>query len=421
MVNVVCAILFLIFTFFYIFSYQADILIFSQYIWSGGIRHLDPIVWALLLTLMLWMVQLGQKAMFRLPVMFSSVTYFPSLMLLGVITTMEPNDEGIMSVGHWWWISAVMLLAYGVGIKLFAEMASVEKLITNKSLLSRVSWMNIGILLLLMLMTCGIGNSDELFHLKLKTERLINDRRFAKAVECNEWFNEADSSLTMLRILSLSETGQLPEKAFSYTLVGGSKAMLPQVDKSVTCAYGNYDVLWRHLGGVRRDPEMGVSRFLKILIKDKMAKPAVEDYLLMSYLLDRDIDGFANEVQNYYDFRTEEEKAAFLEQVEKQRKKLAKTIDEKAAKDSIPDVVFTPMGKVKKELSQLPNHYKEALVLYTSYHPNGVVSYHDVILDADFDDFMKLCQTRYKTKAEHEYAIKDAYSGTYWMYFRQGK
>ena len=56
--RVMCAILFLVFTFSYLFYYQADILAVGQHVLSKGQTRYDRTIGALLITTVLYMVQL---------------------------------------------------------------------------------------------------------------------------------------------------------------------------------------------------------------------------------------------------------------------------------------------------------------------------------------------------------------------------
>ena len=59
MPRMTCAVLFLIFTFLYLYDYQADILAVTQHVLSHGQTNYNRLVGALLITVVLWMVQVG--------------------------------------------------------------------------------------------------------------------------------------------------------------------------------------------------------------------------------------------------------------------------------------------------------------------------------------------------------------------------
>jgi len=66
--------------------------------------------------------------------------------------------------------------------------------------------------------------------------------------------------------------------------------------------------------------------------------------------------------------------------------------------------------------SQLPRHYREALVLYCHLRGNPVVVYHDNVMDTDFQD-MQEQQRKYADKKARQVALSKNYVGTYWYYY----
>ena len=57
--RILCAVLFLSFTFVYLYFYQADILAVTQHVLSGGTTHYNRTIGSILITIVLWLVQLG--------------------------------------------------------------------------------------------------------------------------------------------------------------------------------------------------------------------------------------------------------------------------------------------------------------------------------------------------------------------------
>ena len=92
--------------------------------------------------------------------------------------------------------------------------------------------------------------------------------------------------------------------------------------------------------------------------------------LFRSYLIDRQIDDFAREIQRRY---------------------------------TITD--------------SLPKHYREALTLYTHLRSRPVVVYHDNVMDEDYDNLSEL-ERQYPDKTERKVKVEEHYRGTYWYYYR---
>lgn len=93
------------------------------------------------------------------------------------------------------------------------------------------------------------------------------------------------------------------------------------------------------------------------------------DYALCALLIDRDIDGFAREVTRWYEVN-----------------------------------------------DSLPQHYREALTLYTHLRSEPVVTYHNAVMDTDFDDLQAL-EHQYRNRHEASRPVYSQYKGTYWWYY----
>lgn len=417
-IRVACAIVFLIFVFCYVYFFQTDLLAYAQHVWSGGQTHWNAEIGATLFTVVLFIIYIGVDSLFRLPKRCSALSFFPSLMMLGAITSVNPrSDVAGMSVGVWTWVCCGLLVLYFFVARILSSYRPYETPLANNSLFSSVSWMNLGILSLLMLFTLFIGNSNRALHLQLKMERYIDQRQYSKVTSMKISKHDLTPSMIMLYAFALSKNGELAESFFEWPITGSSQLLLPNKDRGIQFSFCNYDNLWKHLGAVPRSEISDVKEFFKTLQRQKLAKVSIDDYLLISYLMDRNLDGFVKEIVHYYDFRTEEERLAAAQDIEKRRKKLAKVIGEKEASDSIRDVQVTPSGFIVKPLKYLPKHFREALVLYTHTRINRIVTYHDNVLDADYMDFLKVDRAKYSSAREHDNALSDAYSGTYWYYY----
>ena len=114
---------------------------------------------------------------------------------------------------------------------------------------------------------------------------LMKEKQYEKALEVGEKSLKTDSSLTMLRIACLNETGELGSRLFTYPLVGGSKAMMPD---SVTVK----TMMWKAPKWMQKPSAWMVKHHLKYRLP--------VDYQLCALLLDKQLDKFVAEVQKHY-------------------------------------------------------------------------------------------------------------------------
>lgn len=417
--KVVCAILFVSFVFIYIYCFQNNLLAFAQHVWSEGVTHYRPLISAIVLTGCCIILYLLISKLHRIKYYFYALTFAPSLMLLAALTSIEPRDGGIVFTINTV-LAFILFLAFSAVIFFLKPSYNRYEKATDLSIFSSVALTNYCILLILFLITCGVGNTERVLHERLKMERFIHNRMYMNAIESVS-AEHCDSSLTLLRAYALSKTGEMGEQLFEYRHIGGSKSLLPQADKSARFAFTNDSLFWHHLGGVPLEWKYKKSTpFFQALIRQKMAKKTVADYLLCSYLLDCDLDGFAKELVKYYDFRSEEEREAARKAVDKQREKLAKKIGEKAANDSIHyEVLHNPIGDKVKPIEELPKHYKEALTLYTHQKYVRTLTYKSSVIEADYEDYMSLLRNKTMPAAKKRSELKNNYGGTYWYYYEE--
>ena len=75
--QIACAIIFITFTYVYLAFYQADVLAVAQHVFSGGLTNYSYTLAPLLITLVLYLLQVGVYAVTRVKRRFHGLTYFP--------------------------------------------------------------------------------------------------------------------------------------------------------------------------------------------------------------------------------------------------------------------------------------------------------------------------------------------------------
>lgn len=362
----VCAVLFLVFTFLYLYDYQADILAVTQHVLSKGVTHYDRTVGAVLITLVLWGIQLGVYALSRLQGFFHALTYLPSLLLLGILTDVTPNLDHESYLGNWIWLFPLLMVVYAVVVWACRQL-DVIQLQDSKTSGIKQLWVSLLLMLVMCFTTCAIGSNDALFHYRMRMESLMMARRYPAAAQVGLREEKTDSSLTFLRIWNLSKSHKLGDRLFEYPLVGRSDAMLPN-GTSVKLMMMPETELYRDLGVVFVQ-KMRPIDYLVTLHKKRYATKTAHDWLLCAYLLDADLDGFVATLPIYY-----------------------------------------------KVDSLLPKHYREALTLYNHLRNQPKVTYKEAVLEADYEDFTKLRRT-YSDVRQRYSAVRDSYGKTYWFYY----
>ncbi|MBQ9650304.1 MAG: hypothetical protein IJV25_07760 [Prevotella sp.] len=367
-IRVMCAIVFVLFSFCWLYFFQADQLAMSQHVLSGGLTRYNPIWGALIITLVLMLLQLLVNSFAKLTKRSHALTYVPSMMLLALVTEVSQQIETNGAVSLWTWILPLFVLAvWGVCIWAARIIQDIES-DRDFSLFSRPMWINALLMALQIICVAWIANTNAVYHYRMQTETLLADGKYQKALEVGRYSHESDANLLMLRMYALARQNALGEKLFEYPITADVEQILPTSGRT-RMYYCAEDSLYRFLGGRPAEP-MSPMHFLDLLERrDSVASRQVADYKLCGLLIDRQIDRFAREISRYY------------------------ALDDR-----------------------LPKHYREALVLYTHLRSNPVVVYHHAVTDEDWRNLQEL-ESRYPDFTERKGRVEDQYRTTYWYYY----
>ena len=368
-IRVMCAIVFVLFSFCWLFFFQSDQLAMTQHVLSGGLTHYNALWGTLIIIAVLMLLQLIIYRIIRLNKRSHALTYVPSMMLLALVSEISRQIESGEGVSGWIWVLPVIALLVWAGVAAVAKLVQEIESDRDFSLFSRPMWINALLMALQIICVAWIGNTNAVYHYRMQTETLLADGKYQKALEVGKRSLESDANLLMLRMYALARENALGERLFEYPISANVEQILPTSGRT-RMYYCPEDSLWRFLGG-RPAEAMTPMHFLDLLERrDSIVPRQVIDYKLCGLLIDRQIDRFAREIGKYY------------------------KLDER-----------------------LPKHYREALVLYTHSRSNPVVTYHHAVTDEDWRNLLEL-ERRYPNPTERKGRVEDQYHGTYWYYYR---
>lgn len=370
-IRLMCAIVFLLFSVCWLFFFQAEVLAMTQHVLSGGVTKYSPILGTIIITIGLMALQLIIYSVIRLRQRTHALTYLPSMLILAILTNVSLQVDGDSIHTLSWWLYGLILviwLALVIVARLYQEVEEDESF----DLFSRPMWIN---MLLMALMIAGVawfGNTNAVFQYRMKAEYEMLKGDYDGALEIGKYSLESDENLMMIRMYALARKDSLGDCLFRYPISGNSEQILPTDSLSRVVMYP-VDSIYKFLGA-RPARKMSPVLFLEILQRrDSVPHKAVTDYLLCSYLIDRNLDRFASDIRKYYDVN-----------------------------DSLPN--------------SLPKHYREALTLYTHLRSRPVVVYHESVMDEDFANLKEL-EKQYPDFMERKGKVEDMYRGTYWYYY----
>ena len=176
--KVMCAVCFLLFSFLWLYEFQADVLAVAQHVLSHGVTQYNRTIGAILITIVLYILQRCIANVTKLSRRSYALTYFPSMLILAVVSDINPDIDQHFSLGAWIWVFPLLLLIWGVCVW-FARQAMSFGLDEgqNGTLFSaRKFWLNMLQMILMMLGVVLVGNSNAVFHYSAHAEvALMND------------------------------------------------------------------------------------------------------------------------------------------------------------------------------------------------------------------------------------------------------
>ena len=373
-IRLMCAIVFGVFSFCYLYFFQADVLAVAQHVLSNGMTRYDRLVGAVLITLTLQLLQLLVYAFLRLRHRSHAITYFPSMLMLAMVTDVSTDIDLHFSMGAWFWAFPLVMIVWLLVALLARALRDIEPTTEPAGLFSRAMWINMLMMGLMIIIVVSIGNTNAVFHYRMRAESALLEGDYQRALQQGRKSLETDADLQMIRMYALFRTGEMAEHLFEYPVADGSSAMLPVEGRSHFSMYP-VDSLYKHLGA-RPKGEMTTARYLELMQRrDTLDDRRIADYELCGLLLDKRIDDFVCALRRHY---TEGD-----------------TLD----------------------IDRLPKHYREAMTLYTHLRSKPVMVYHNSVMDEDWRNLQEL-EAQYPDPTERKGRVEEHYRGTYWYYFK---
>ena len=364
--TVVCGLLFSAFSFVYLYVLQVDLLHALHTCLSGGKTVFNAFWSAVIITLVLVLLRWGVNSLLGLKGVLRALSWFPSFLLLGVLTDVgyTVGSEGMN--GRWMWLLPLLLLVFFVG---GYALRRVYRLWFD--VMEPDAWLNafcsFVILLLFGYMTVSIGNTDIHLHHELAVHQAILDGDYEEARRIGAKVTDPNRALTALRGASLSREGTLGEYLFTCPQPYGADGLM--VDDAFTPILpATRDSLYAYWGTKPRTGESGVD-FFRRLCTDEVEGQVARDYYLSALLLDKQLERF-----------------------------------------------IQVLGKDEAVSDSLPKHYKEAVFLYGKLHPEQAYASSDAALETQWQAYEAL-QTELSGTVGEANRMRRKFGETYWWYY----
>ena len=366
-IAVASGLLFSAFSFTYLSVFQKDVMEALHYSLAQGKTVYAPWMSAVLITVVLLVLRWAVNALVGLKGPLKALSYFPSCLLLGVLTDVGHNvyhGGGISDT--WGWMLPLCLVLYGVLGWLLARAA---RLWLNPEMPD--IWVvnsNFMTLLMLCFMTIGIGNTNVHFHHELQVEEALRKQDYGRALLVAEKTMDPSRNLTALRAYAMSRQGTMGEDLFRYPQLYGAAGLLMGTSDEKALRL-NADSLSVYLGA---KPALGepALTFFRRICEEESGNYTTLDYYLSALLLEKKLDEFVRAFDELYTVR-----------------------------DSIP------------------YYYRQALFLDSKMHPSAVTDLADVALEELWVKYQEKQQELSGQRGEANYMRRE-FGDTYWWYYQ---
>ena len=299
-IAVASGLLFSAFSFVYLSVFQREMMEALHYSLAQGKTVYAPWTTAAVITVVLLILRWGINSWMGLKGPLKALSYFPSCLLLGVLTDVGHgvyHGDGIADV--WSWLLPLLLVLYGVlgwGIARFVQRwinpELNERIVINSNLLT---------LALLCLMTVCMGNTNIHFHQELKVEEALRKQDYEKARQVGKKSMDPSRNLTALRAYAMSREGTMGEYLFQYPQLYGAAGLLMGTSNDRALRL-NADSLYVYLGGC---PKLGepAMNFFERICQEETGNYTTMDYYLSALLLEKKLDLFVKRFDELYTVR----------------------------------------------------------------------------------------------------------------------
>lgn len=399
-----CAILFLLFTFAYLYFLQGEVLALEQHVFSDGVTSYSLLLGAIIIPIVLLLVEWLTAYLAKLPARFHAWSYLPSMALLAFICDIDAETLRQSDWHRWLWL-APLCAAVLVGLTgLFRELGREESdRPADRSKRASVLASNFCILFVLILVAASIPRTTAAYLYELKTERLVAEGRYEDALRVGQRSRETTRRLTELRMYALSQTDSLPERIFCYPQDYGEEGLLCVGDTSNHFYRIDAEDVCLSLGGMCGSNVRSTARYLQLLGK----------VLSLRYdsLAQVDTTGMADSLR--------QRQVLVLRNIYRQR---CRTLDYELCRL----LLRKDLADFSRELPRyralhadtlcgtgtenvrIPKAYREALVLVDS-------TLADTATLSSYRRYRSLCDTITDATARNNYAHR-RYGDTYWWY-----
>lgn len=363
-VALICATLFVAFSFTYISLYKAPLLeALYDHVATGKLDY-NPYIAATIITATLTILAIWLNRLMKFQREWTALAYLPSCILLAFITDINRGiytNEGDLLPWLFIFLSVALfnlLISFILRRILFAKIKDYN-LESN-----RLVWRNMVIFALMFMLTGLLSDGEKDFNYESAAYVEYKHGNIDAALNVAKDCSSASQELTASRAFYLALQNKMGDNLFNYPQHFASGGLLLPVQRTTPLSPDSiYAIL-----GIERKSKETVFECLQRNVRNDSVPSIVKDYYLCALLLEKRILQFKEELSHYYNI---------------------------------------------ENVDSLPTHYKEALLLY-NYVVNDGEQIVDTTLQHKFDAMRILSKQGYRMKKS---SADEELRRTYWWYY----
>lgn len=363
--RIICASLFAIFSFLYIYMLQGELLALVQDHLSQGKTTNNALATASIITLLLMIIQYLLAKVSKLHSRYEAFSYLPSCIILALIVKVDST----LSYSWVQWGVAMLVVAAVYMLVVWIDRNTTPQKRETKFLGLLIR--NLGVMVTLFIFTGWYGNSNPAQMMELAAWKYTHDGDYNKVLSVGQKSEDCNAGLTALRNLALAKTGQLGDKLFSYPQPYGSDGLMMKKTNMQTPKYGT-DEFYKILG-IQPNADENAATFYKRMLQETDSTYYYDLYVA-ALLLDKDIDTIV--------------------------------------------ALTTENGHPIESLSPAPVHIQEAWMMYNEQQPPAPIAFvPDNAVAQRYQEYLALRKANANNPTVMKNLCRRKFGNTYWYYY----
>ena len=295
-INIVCGVLFIVFSTVYLIYFQNDLIEAVHCSISKGNKDFNIIPAAIIIITILLIMRWGLNLLMKLRGNLSALAYLPSFLGLVTMTAFGRDLYTDCNSYIWWWLMPLLTVAFVIVVVAIRKAMRIKGQ-TAVELTNGLIW-NITLMLIMSIGTVCLGNTDRYMHNELRMENLIAKDNNAEALKVAGKSLKATRTMTALRMLAMTKEEDTGEMLFKFPQYYKENGLFFDDDPTKTLRYTN-DSIYSFLGERPMTGERKMDYLKRLAYRGDTCYYNARLYYMAGLMLEKDIDGYAKALKDF--------------------------------------------------------------------------------------------------------------------------